>query len=171
MPLGTGNDLSLTFGWGNAFLPLWVIKVLQPCTLISRHAHCLQLTLLHGTHFIAHRQACSPSQQGAQQSSQCEAVAAWLSQSRLSVSSGAQEHRAVYDTLARIAQAEPRMLDVWRVSFSASAPPCRACSVSAELRLTLGLDLGRCISCKLLLISCWRGWQGSAHVAACLVAG
>ena len=24
MPLGTGNDLSLTFGWGNAFLDAWI---------------------------------------------------------------------------------------------------------------------------------------------------
>lgn len=30
MPLGTGNDLSLTFGWGNAFLDAW-IKVSWPC--------------------------------------------------------------------------------------------------------------------------------------------
>lgn len=24
LPLGTGNDLSLTFGWGNTFLPAWL---------------------------------------------------------------------------------------------------------------------------------------------------
>lgn len=24
MPLGTGNDLSLSFGWGNTFLPAWI---------------------------------------------------------------------------------------------------------------------------------------------------
>ena len=24
LPLGTGNDLSLSFGWGNAFLPAWL---------------------------------------------------------------------------------------------------------------------------------------------------
>ncbi len=24
MPLGTGNDLSLSFGWGNAFLDKWI---------------------------------------------------------------------------------------------------------------------------------------------------
>ncbi len=24
LPLGTGNDLSLSFGWGNAFLPSWL---------------------------------------------------------------------------------------------------------------------------------------------------
>jgi diacylglycerol kinase (ATP) len=24
MPLGTGNDLSLSFGWGNAFLQSWI---------------------------------------------------------------------------------------------------------------------------------------------------
>lgn len=24
MPLGTGNDLSLTFGWGNTFLQKWI---------------------------------------------------------------------------------------------------------------------------------------------------
>ena len=24
MPLGTGNDLSLSFGWGNTFLPVWI---------------------------------------------------------------------------------------------------------------------------------------------------
>ena len=24
VPLGTGNDLSLSFGWGNAFLPAWL---------------------------------------------------------------------------------------------------------------------------------------------------
>ena len=24
MPLGTGNDLALSFGWGNAFLGRWI---------------------------------------------------------------------------------------------------------------------------------------------------
>ena len=24
LPLGTGNDLSLSFGWGNAFLEKWI---------------------------------------------------------------------------------------------------------------------------------------------------
>ena len=24
MPLGTGNDLALSFGWGNAFQPSWI---------------------------------------------------------------------------------------------------------------------------------------------------
>lgn len=24
MPLGTGNDLALSFGWGNAFLDRWI---------------------------------------------------------------------------------------------------------------------------------------------------
>ena len=24
MPLGTGNDLSLSFGWGNTFLKAWI---------------------------------------------------------------------------------------------------------------------------------------------------
>jgi len=24
MPLGTGNDLALNFGWGNAFLERWI---------------------------------------------------------------------------------------------------------------------------------------------------
>ena len=24
MPLGTGNDLSLSFGWGNTFLRAWI---------------------------------------------------------------------------------------------------------------------------------------------------
>ena len=24
MPLGTGNDLSLSFGWGNTFLQAWI---------------------------------------------------------------------------------------------------------------------------------------------------
>jgi hypothetical protein len=32
LPLGTGNDLSLTFGWGNTFLPAWLRRwqSLQP---------------------------------------------------------------------------------------------------------------------------------------------
>ena len=33
MPLGTGNDLSLSFGWGNTFLQAW-IDVSPTMTLI-----------------------------------------------------------------------------------------------------------------------------------------
>ena len=37
MPLGTGNDLSLSFGWGNAFLKSWInvralLRTSLPCT-------------------------------------------------------------------------------------------------------------------------------------------
>ena len=40
-----------------------------------------------------------------------------------------QKHTAIYSTLERIAQAEPRTLDIWSVSFSASAqPPPLLCS-------------------------------------------
>lgn len=31
MPLGTGNDLSLSFGWGNTFLQSWIdVSTCQP---------------------------------------------------------------------------------------------------------------------------------------------
>ena len=30
MPLGTGNDLSLSFGWGNTFLHSWIAVSLSP---------------------------------------------------------------------------------------------------------------------------------------------
>ena len=37
MPLGTGNDLSLSFGWGNTFMQSWISvrgppgSMLHPC--------------------------------------------------------------------------------------------------------------------------------------------
>ena len=36
MPLGTGNDLSLSFGWGNTFLKSWIN--VRPLT-ISHNSH------------------------------------------------------------------------------------------------------------------------------------
>ena len=47
MPLGTGNDLSLSFGWGNTFLPIW-IKVMHFPNLAGGHysdSNCLALAL------------------------------------------------------------------------------------------------------------------------------
>ena len=40
MPLGTGNDLSLSFGWGNTFLKTWInvrllsAEVRKPCVAV-----------------------------------------------------------------------------------------------------------------------------------------
>lgn len=56
LPLGTGNDLSLSFGWGNTFLSQWL-----------------------------------------------------------------ENFASVYDLLRRIAEAQPRELDCWRVTISAGA--------------------------------------------------
>ena len=56
LPLGTGNDLSLTFGWGNAFLPAWL-----------------------------------------------------------------RDFASVYHLLRRIADAQPRELDCWRISITAGS--------------------------------------------------
>ena len=39
---------------------------------------------------------------------------------------GLQKHTAVYSTLKRIALAEQRSLDIWSVSFTASAPSARS---------------------------------------------
>lgn len=38
MPLGTGNDLSLSFGWGNTFLPAWINVWLLPNLPLQRKA-------------------------------------------------------------------------------------------------------------------------------------
>lgn len=56
LPLGTGNDLSLTFGWGNTFLPAWL-----------------------------------------------------------------RDFASVYHLLRRIADAQPRELDCWRISITSGA--------------------------------------------------
>ena len=33
MPLGTGNDLSLSFGWGNTFMQSWIsVRAPGPCS-------------------------------------------------------------------------------------------------------------------------------------------
>lgn len=34
MPLGTGNDLSLSFGWGNTFLHKWIAVCIRPYMLM-----------------------------------------------------------------------------------------------------------------------------------------
>ncbi len=38
LPLGTGNDLSLTFGWGNTFLPAWLRSFASVYHLLRRIA-------------------------------------------------------------------------------------------------------------------------------------
>ena len=38
LPLGTGNDLSLTFGWGNTFLPAWLRDFASVYHLLRRIA-------------------------------------------------------------------------------------------------------------------------------------
>ena len=53
----------------------------------------------------------------------------------------AQEHRAVYDTLARISQAQPRMLDIWSVTFTASAPRSGGTSLRVWAFLSTGHEL------------------------------
>ncbi len=58
LPLGTGNDLSLSFGWGNAFLPSWL-----------------------------------------------------------------RNFGSVYNMLRRVADAQPRELDCWRITMSAGDAP------------------------------------------------
>ena len=45
MPLGTGNDLSLSFGWGNAFLKSWInvrpaARAALACIMPGSHAPC-----------------------------------------------------------------------------------------------------------------------------------
>ena len=42
MPLGTGNDLSLSFGWGNTFLHKWI--AVSPYTLSIRSACCMRMS-------------------------------------------------------------------------------------------------------------------------------
>ena len=37
-PLGTGNDLSLSFGWGNAFLPSWLRNFASVYNMLRRVA-------------------------------------------------------------------------------------------------------------------------------------
>lgn len=38
LPLGTGNDLSLSFGWGNTFLPQWLEDFASVYDLLRRIA-------------------------------------------------------------------------------------------------------------------------------------
>ena len=38
LPLGTGNDLSLSFGWGNAFLPSWLRNFASVYNMLRRVA-------------------------------------------------------------------------------------------------------------------------------------
>ena len=44
MPLGTGNDLSLSFGWGNTFLKSWIN--VRPLT-ISYNSHTHLAKIIH----------------------------------------------------------------------------------------------------------------------------
>ena len=55
LPLGTGNDLSLSFGWGNTFLQSWLRNFSSVYHLLRRVAHsqpreldCWKLTLRTG---------------------------------------------------------------------------------------------------------------------------
>lgn len=56
MPLGTGNDLSLSFGWGNTFLQSW-IDVSARSTALSFPATCDTATL--PTELLVARGACA----------------------------------------------------------------------------------------------------------------
>lgn len=68
LPLGTGNDLSLSFGWGNAFLPSWL-----------------------------------------------------------------RNFASVYNMLRRVADAQPRDLDCWRISMSAgTSSPLSEAAMSGQ---------------------------------------
>lgn len=55
LPLGTGNDLSLSFGWGNTFLPSWLRSYASVYHLLRRVADaqpreldCWKITLRAG---------------------------------------------------------------------------------------------------------------------------
>ena len=56
MPLGTGNDLSLTFGWGNAFLDAWIKVACLALRLLCTAATALtgsSAALIHAQGLIA----------------------------------------------------------------------------------------------------------------------
>ena len=65
VPLGTGNDLSLSFGWGNAFLPAWLRNFPSVYHMLRRVADaqpreldCWRISLSAGEHEFTFHPTC-----------------------------------------------------------------------------------------------------------------
>lgn len=136
LPLGTGNDLSLSFGWGNTFQQAWIDvrpaeRAATASAMRGRVSHLL-LSLLFVTCMPWARKAVHAAVPflGLQTTANLVAMQTCLCAPTLSTGlhmshivtlcacPGAQRHITIYETLKRIGDAESRALDVWSVSLT-----------------------------------------------------
>ncbi len=135
MPLGTGNDLALSFGWGNAFLDRWIKPPQVSGRVACTAAYPPALACWLRQFVVLHQQSIAEF---------------WCSAGR--VQGGAQVQRLantgltfppaacspppmqLYRTLKRFADASVRHLDCWDVSITAPDP-----SFFEELPYALGI--------------------------------
>ena len=116
MPLGTGNDLSLSFGWGNVFMEKWIsapqVRLQRQCALAATRntarwdRACVGLVNAASAAFLS---TCLPSRHRRLASTLPDPALAALTCPALQL----------YATLKRIADAQPRHLDCWDVSITA----------------------------------------------------